>query len=70
MEARRAIGRKHYYNPVTNVREDYKLRKWKVVRDPDAHEAESSASEDEGEDEGAGETFVAREREDVHQVLR
>ena len=53
------FGRKHYYNPVTNVREDYKLRKWKVVRDPDAHEAESSASEDEGEDEGAGETFVS-----------
>ena len=45
------FGRKHYYNPVTNVREDYKLRKWKVVRDPDAHEAESSASEDEGEGE-------------------
>lgn len=54
------FGRKHYYNPITRVREDAKHRKWKVVRDPNATEAESSvdASEDDAEDD-AGETFVS-----------
>jgi hypothetical protein len=54
------FGRKHYYNPITQVREDAKRKNWKVVRDPNANEVESamSVSEDEAEDD-AGETFVS-----------
>jgi len=57
----KSIGREHYFNPASKVREDEKSREWRVV-DVDSDESIGSESEREDEDDGVEFTSLNGER--------